>query len=322
MGFDDATLDNDPGSEARDPDASGIVLTALGEERLEPVAADPASQAVVARVARLATSELPVLFTGEEGAGKRTLAAWLHAQSRRSRAPFVRVSCQAMSEAQLEVELFGLQSGPDARAGALEAADGGTILIEHMNVLPAAFEPRLIHVIEYSQVFRPGSVTPRRARIRFLATARRRPEGRDLVRRLAGAVVEVPPLRARPADIEPLARRFAAASSLDRLEALDFAPDALDALRTYDWPGNVRELRIAVECAGLSARDGRIQARDLDLPERGTAASGALHDDVERLERQRIESALAASGGNRSRAARALGIARNTLLARLKAYGL
>ena len=322
MGFDDATRDKEPGDEARDPDASGVVLTALGEERLEPVAMDPASQAIVARVIRLATSELPVLFTGEEGVGKRALAAWLHAQSRRARAPFVRVSCQAVSEAQLEVELFGIQSGPDARAGALEGADGGTILIEHMNALPSSFEPRLIHVIEYAQVYRPGSVTPRRARVRFLATARRRPDGRDLVRRLAGAVVDVPPLRARPADIEPLARRFAAASTLDRMEALDFAPDALEALRTYDWPGNVRELRIAIECAGLSARSGRIQARDLDLPERGTATLGALHDDVERLERHRIESALAASGGNRSRAARTLGIARNTLLARLKAYGL
>jgi transcriptional regulator with AAA-type ATPase domain len=288
-----------------------------------PAAADDASRAVLERVVRLAASELPVLFTGEEGTGKRTFAAWLHQQSRRARRPLVRVTCQAVSEAQLEGELFGIESGPDAREGALEIADGGTLLIDHVDELPAAFESRLMHVLEYGQVYRAGSITPRRARVRFLATARRRPEGRDIVRRLAGAVVEVPPLRARPADIEPLARRFATTSTLRaKNEGIAFAPDALDALRAYEWPGNVGELRLTVERAIVSANDGRIQVSDLDLPASVPPSGLALHADVERLERDRIESALAASGGNRSRAARALGIARNTLLARLKAYGL
>jgi DNA-binding NtrC family response regulator len=265
---------------------------------------------------------LAVLFTGDEGVGKRTFAAFLHARSKVSRGPFVRVSCQPTTPAQLEAALFGIESGPGAGAGALERADRGTLVIEHLNALPAAFEARLIHVLEFAQVYRLGSVAPRRARVRFLATAPRRPEGRDLVRRLAGAVVEVPPLRARAADIEALARRFVSETVVGRAEGMTFAPDALDALKTYDWPGNGRELRIAVERAVVSANEGIILARDLDLPARSDTRGGALHDDVGRLERQRIESALAATGGNRSRAARALGIARNTLLARLKVYGM
>jgi len=317
--------------------------TLPAEDGVPPVAEDPATRAVLDRVIRLAGSELPVLFTGEDGAGKGTFAAWLHAQSRCGHRALVRVSCQGATEAQLEVELFGIERGPDARPGALESADGGTILIEHLNALPTSFEPRLIHVLEFGQVYRHGSITPRHARVRFLATARRRPEGRDLVRRLAGAVVEVPPIRSRPGDIEPLARRFLAAARsrsnppasdagpVQRLRPdvalpstgrdLDFTADALCALRAYDWPGNAGEVCQAVERGILSSNDGQIQVADLDLPARVAASGTALHDAVELLERQRIESALAASGGNRSRAARALGIARNTLLARLKTYG-
>ena len=320
MSFEDALRPHEDPPSNQGP--SGVPWAGPGGDRFAPIAVDPASRAVAERVVRLAASELAVLFTGDEGAGKRTFAAFLHARSKAGRGPFVRVSCQAQTEAQLEAELFGVEAGAGARSGALERADGGTVLIEHLNALPASFEARLIHVLEFAQVYRLGSTAPRRARVRFLATARRRPEGRDLVRRLAGAVVDVPSLRARPGDIEPLARLFAAESVVGRVEALTFAPEAVEALLAYDWPGNVRELRTAVERAVVSADEGRILVRDLDLPPPGGASTGALHDDVERLERQRIEGALAASGGNRSRAARALGIARNTLLARLKVYGL
>ena len=290
------------------------------EQGVTPLAVDPASRAILDRIARLAASDLPALFAGEEGTGKRTLAAWLHAQSKQARRPLVRVNCQAVSEAQLEAELFGVESGPDAREGAVETTDGGTILLEHIDRLPAALESRLLHVADYGQVYRVGSITPRRARVRILATARRRPEGRDLARRLACAVVEVPPLRERPEDIEALARTFATAAQPTHVSALQFAPEALASLRAYPWPGNVDELRVTVERAVVTASGGRIEVIDLDFPER-TSPSG-LRADVEQLERARIQSALSSAGGNRSRAARALGIARNTLLARLKAYGL
>ncbi len=330
MTLDDATRMNHHEEAEPAPSAtissSPLEASSAGEA---PIAVAAETRAVIERVVRLAASDLPVLFTGEDGAGKRTFATWLHVQSRAGRRKLVRVSCLAVSEAQLEGELFGIESGPDARAGALESADGGTILIEHVNALPASFEPRLIHVLEYGQAYRAGSITPRSARVRFLATALRRPEGRDLVRRLAGAVVEVPPIRDRAADIEPLARLFLAAAAsralgapADRGDRLDFTAEAVEALRAYDWPGNVGEIRLAVERAVATASGGQIDVPDLDLPPRSGVAVGALHDDVERLERRRIESALAASNGNRSRAARALGIARNTLLARLKQYGL
>lgn len=323
MTLDDATFTKPRDAEEPVLFQSGVVpAPAPDDEEAPPIAVAIATRTVVDRVLRLAVSELPVLFTGEDGAGKRTFATCLHAQSRGAGNPLVRVSCLATNEAQLERELFGIESGPDAGPGALESADGGTILIEHVNALPASFEPRLLHVLEYGKVYRAGSVTPRAARVRFLATALRRPEGRTLVRRLAGAVVEVPPIRERMADVEPLARKFLLHARANRAPGLDFTPEALEALRGYEWPGNVGEIRLAVERAVATQSDGRIHARDLDLPVKSAFVTGALHDDVERLERQRIESALAASKGNRSRAARALGIARNTLLARLKAYGL
>jgi hypothetical protein len=280
------------------------------------IVVDAATAAVRDRALRLAATDLPVLFTGEDGVGKRTFAAWLHAQSRRSRRALVRIDCRAMAEEPLATELFGIESGDGARGGALEAADGSTLLLENVDALPPSLEARLTHTLEYGQVYRTGGITPRRARVRFVATARRRPEGRDLVRKLAGAVVEVPALRARPEDVESLARSFATGSSLD------FALEAIAALRSYPWPGNVAELRLTIERAVALADGGCIDVADLDLPSGSSSADQTLRVDVAALERDRIEAALTASGGNRSRAARALGIARNTLLARLKIYGL
>jgi DNA-binding NtrC family response regulator len=243
----------------------------------------------------------------------------MHAQSKRARRPLVRVACGTMSEAQLESALFG--EGDGERGGALEAADGGALLLEHVDALPASLEARLAHVLEYAQTYRVRSTTPRRVRVRVLATARRRIDS-EMLRRLASVVVEVPPLRARRADIEPLARVFAVASCATcGRGAIEITASALDALRDHAWPGNARALRIAMDRAVASAEGPRLDAAALDLPAASREPS-ALHDDVENLERERITAALAAHRGNRSRAARALGIARNTLLARLRAYGL
>jgi transcriptional regulator with AAA-type ATPase domain len=283
------------------------------------VAEDPVSRALLGRLERLASTDLPVLLSGESGVGKRTLACWLRARSRRARGPFVQVRCGALPEAQLEAELFGLD-GED-RPGALESADGGTLLVERVELLPPSCQERLAHALEYAQVYRVGSTVRRSVRVRLLATTTRAPARRDPLRRLAPAVVDVPSLRERPADVEPLARRLAAAGAVDRV-SIDFTEEAIAALRAHDWPGNVRELRAVVERAALLAQGERIEAADLDLPAPAAGSVRALRDEVDDLERERIEAALAASGGNRSRAARALGIARNTLLVRLRGYGL
>jgi DNA-binding NtrC family response regulator len=267
-------------------------------------------------VGRLAASDLPALFVGEEGVGKRLLAATLHARSRHARRALVRVSCEAVSDAVLEAALFGAD-GADGRSGALEAADGGALLLEHVEALPTSLEPRLTHALEYGQTYRVGSTTPRRVHVRLVATARHRQTSfveRVLVGRLASVVVDVPPLRARTGDVEALARGFAGAREL--------APEAIEALRAHPWPGNVRELRATVERTLHTATARVVGAEDLDLPPLPTTPPPALRAEVERLERERIEAALAAHGGNRSRAARALGIARNTLLTRLRSYGL
>jgi two-component system response regulator AtoC len=294
------------------------ICGALHGDTLDPVAEDAVSLALKARVSRLAANDLPVLFVGEEGTGKSTWAAWAHAQSKRARRPLIRVACETMSAAQLESALFG--EGDGERSGAIEAADGGSLLLEHAEALPASLEARLAHVLEYAQTYRVRSTTPRRVRVRVLATARRRIDS-EMLRRLASVVVEVPPLRARRDDIAPLARRFVAASCATfNRAAVELTPGALDTLRDHAWPGNARALRIAVDRAVASTDAPRLEAATLELPSASHEPS-ALHEDVQNLERERITSALAAHGGNRSRAARALGIARNTLLARLRAYG-
>ncbi len=311
---------SDPGglfAHARARAARADAAPATEPKASPPIAADDVSRTILERVARLAPTEFPVLFLGEDGVGKCTFAAYLHAQSRRARAAFVRVSCRAMSEAQLEAELFGVESdgARSAREGALEAADGGTMLLEHIDALPVGIESRLLHALEYGQSFRVGGITPRRARVRLLATASRRTERRDLMRRLAGAVIDVPPLRARPGDIEPLARAFAG-------ETGHINADAVQALQAHAWPGGVRELKTTIERALLARPSRVIRLEDLELKLDAPPAGQALHADVQQLERARIEEALAKSGGNRSQAAKSLGIARNTLLARLKGYGL
>ena len=283
----------------------------------DPIAEDAVSVALKARIARLAENDLPVLFVGEEGTGKSTWAAWMHAQSKRARRPLVRVACDTMSEAQVESALFG--EGDGERSGAIEAADGGALLLEHVDALPASLEARLAHVLEYAQTYRLRSTTPRRVRVRVLATARRRIDS-EMLRRLASVVVEVPPLRARRDDVAPLARRFAeaACAALNR-PVVELTEGALDTLRDHAWPGNTRALRIAIDRAIASTDAARLDAAALNLPSASREPS-ALHDDVDNLERERIAAALAAHGGNRSRAAKALGIARNTLLARLRVY--
>jgi ActR/RegA family two-component response regulator len=286
---------------------------------VELIAESTAGLELKARASRLAQTAFPLLFVGEEGTGKRVLAAWVHAKSKLGRRPLVRIACDTMLEAQLEAAIFGEDGGDSCRA--IEAADGGAMLLERIDALPAALEARLAHVLEYGQTYRVGSTTPRRVRVRVLATARRRVD-REMLRRLASVVVEVPPLRGRRDDIAPLARAFTASACVATgRPPMELSAGAIDVLRKHPWPGNVRALRIAIERAVASTAGPRIDEAALDLSPAAREAS-ALRDEVETLERERIAAALETHGGNKSRAARALGIARNTLLTRIRTYGI
>jgi len=203
------------------------------------------------------------------------------------------------------------------KQGLLETADGGTVFLDEIGELPMAIQVKLLRVLEDRRVLRVGGLSARVIDVRFVsATHRDLPAeveaGRfrqDLYFRLNGITLHVPPLRARPYEIEPLARELARDKEL--------TTEAIAALRAHAWPGNVRELRNVVERAVVLAGDGPIEPRHLRLEK---VARSSLKDEKDALEQKRILDALATCGGNQTQAAKMLGIARGTLVARLERY--
>ncbi|MBV9945238.1 MAG: sigma-54-dependent Fis family transcriptional regulator, partial [Myxococcales bacterium] len=296
---------------------------------------------------------LTVLISGETGVGKEIVAEAIHrASGPRSRKPLLRINCAALSPALLESELFGYEEGAFTGAnrkkpGLFEAAQGGTVFLDEVGELPLEAQAKLLRVLETREVVRVGGVRPRRVDVRFIAASNRdlRAEvargsfREDLVFRLQAARVVVPPLRRRPAELEPLARHFIEAFCREmRRPGLALAPATLERLRGYAWPGNIRELRHVVECAVLRAEGESIEPSDLP-PELGqeTATpppesawtraqsvfpSAAPLSESQHAERERILRALAECHGNQTRAAERLMMPRRTLVAKLSAYGI
>ncbi|MFN0244934.1 MAG: sigma-54-dependent transcriptional regulator [Planctomycetota bacterium] len=305
----------------------------------------PEIRAVVESVARVAaTPRTTVLITGESGVGKELVAHAVHEQSARAAEPFVAVNCAALSESLLEAELFGYEGGSftgaasKGRTGLIAAAEGGALFLDEIGELALDLQAKLLRVLQ-ERVYRPvGSVADRAMDVRILASTNRdlvtMVEGggfrEDLYYRLNVLSIRVPPLRERPSDVPVLAAHFLAHFEREFGKAFDgFSSAAREALVRHDWPGNVRELRNAIERAALLAAGGEIQpahlfasgtppfaartASLLDLPqgERSLAA----------MERAWILRVLQASNGNRSHAARLLGVNRTTLYNKLKSYG-
>ena len=320
-----------------------------------PLLADPAMRRLYEVATRVARGAIGVLIVGETGAGKEVLAEFVHRSSPRAVAPLVRINCAGLPESLIESELFGHVRGAftgadQARAGLIEAADGGTVLLDEVGELSPGAQAKLLRVLEDGRVTRLGASEPSAVDVRFVAATNRDLAAeveadrfrRDLYYRLAGVVLAVPPLRARTDEIEPLARAFAteAAARLGA-PAPALTDDAVAALRGHAWPGNVRELRAAMERTVLVA-DGAIDAAALALgpapaapaapaapepaaPEPAAsapAASAPLADELADLERRRIVDALEQCGGNQTRAAELLGMPRRTLVKRLTQYGI
>jgi DNA-binding NtrC family response regulator len=305
-----------------------------------PIVLDPAMKKLYDLAARVARGTISVLLRGETGTGKEVLCEHLHRASARARGPLIRINCGALGESMIEAELFGHERGAFTgahadREGLLEAADGGTVFLDEIGELPAGLQAKLLRVVEDRAVTRIGSTTPRTIDVRFVAATNRDLEAevdagrfrRDLYFRLAGVILEIPPLAERPDEIVALARRFAAgaAQRLDR-PAPPFADDAIAALRAHAWPGNVRELRNAIERAVLLVGDGdAIDAAALQLatPAAPAAApAGDLQHELAAIEKQRIVEALARCDGNQTKAAELLGMPRRTLVKRLAEYGI
>lgn len=298
---------------------------------------------IVARVAALPTT---VLITGESGTGKEVTARALHDASRRAGKPFVPVNCAAIAPDIIESELFGHVKGAFTgavadRPGCFKAADGGVLLLDEIGDMALEVQAKLLRVLQEGEVTPVGSHCPQKVDVRVVAATHRDlaqavRDGRfreDLRYRLDVLSVRLPPLRERLADIVPLAEHFlrlaAAPGPAKRLSA-----EAARALLAYDWPGNVRELRNAMErCHALQR--GAVIAQ-VELPGAGSVGNaaegigglpadwydGTLPEAVERLEKLLLQHALAAAGGNRSMAARQLGIHRQLLYTKLAQYGL
>jgi sigma-54-specific transcriptional regulator len=330
---------------------------------------DPRSAQLIDHVERIARSEASVLITGETGTGKELIARHVHRHSGR-KGPFLAVNCGAFSEALIDAELFGHESGAftgatQARAGWFEAAHGGTLFLDEIGDLPLSLQVKLLRVLQERQVVRLGSRNAIAVDVRLVAATnvelQRAVEAQhfraDLYWRISVAPISLPPLRERRGDVLPLAYHFIGVYG-PRLGAGGFqlSPAAQSALLSYAWPGNIRELENVIHFALIVCRDGCIGPGDLKLvgvaspvvtatqavpvvpPPQDPAAKlpaadllaqvldGLLSQEPSRLMQQVEETlvrrAYAFSRDNQVKAARVLGITRNSMRTLLKRYGL
>jgi DNA-binding NtrC family response regulator len=299
---------------------------------------------VLQTVSMAARTRATVLLQGESGTGKELLARALHDDSDRRDGPFIKLNCAALPDGLVESALFGHERGAFTGAirrveGAFERAHQGTLLLDEISEMRLDLQGKLLRVLQEQEFDRVGGTTPVKVDVRIVATSNRDLAAdaargtfrQDLFYRLSVVAVKIPPLRDRRDDIPLLATRFAqrAAAEMSK-EVNGFAPEAMDVLTRHDWPGNVRELQHAVERAVILATEPTLRAQlfepeRLAAPRRPDGAGGTLAQplppdavvltclDVNEAERVLIERALRMTGGNRTRAAKLLGISVRTL---------
>ena len=304
------------------------------------IAQSDAMQQLTNLVTNIAPTDANILIIGENGTGKSQLAARIHHLSQRKNQPFITTNMAAIPESLFESELFGHQKGAftDAkhnRLGCFASANQGTLLLDEIGALPFHLQAKLLHVLE-TQQFRPlGAEQSVKVNVRIIAaTNQDLPQAisagqfrQDLYYRLNTFIIELPPLRARIADILPLAsfylRQFA---TQYHKPAAQLAPCAEQALQHYSWPGNVRELRHVMERAVLlhANNTSQLVGADLMLPNNHTQPNQPAEDSLalHTVERQQIETALQQTQGNVSQAAVRLGISRHALYRRMQKYQL
>lgn len=307
---------------------------AVSASQFGMVGKSPAMQHLLSEIALVAPSEATVLIHGDSGTGKELVARAIHASSARSEKPLVTLNCAALNESLLESELFGHEKGAftgadKRREGRFVEADGGTLFLDEIGDISPMMQVRLLRAIQEREVQRVGSNQTISVDVRLIAATHRDlaaevNAGRfrqDLYYRLNVVAIEVPSLRQRREDIPLLVNHFLQRfAERNRKAVKGFTPQAMDLLIHYDWPGNIRELENAVERAVVLLTGEYISERELPLAIAGTPIPMAQSQDIQPLvevEKEVIMAALEKTGGNKTEAARQLGITRKTLLAKL-----
>ena len=294
--------------------------------------------ALMETVAQVAPTRASVLITGESGVGKELVADALHELGTRSKGPFIKVHCAALSESLLESELFGHEKGSFTGAiaqkkGRFELADGGTIFLDEIGEINVATQVKLLRVLQEKEFERVGGEKPITVDVRIVCATNRDllkeiEKGtfrEDLYYRLNVVHLDVPPLRDRKDDIPLLMTSFLSQFNKENGKSLEgFSNGAKKALLSYEWPGNIRELRNSIESAVVLSRSSVIEVEDLPPSVRLADKSSQLSLDVgitlAEAEKQLIISTLVMCGGNKTRAAEVLGIGRKTLHRKLQEY--
>jgi len=324
---------------------------ACGAEGPATIAESPRMLATLRSAARLSQSKGTILITGESGAGKERVAQYIHQCSLRANEPFVRVNCASVSETQLESELFGHERGAFTgayrqRMGRFELAGGGTLLLDEIGEISMSMQAKLLRVLQEDEIERVGGQATLKVDVRVIASTNRDlakevAEGRfreDLYYRLHVLPVNVPPLRERCEDVLPLAQQFAEIHARKNgTPTPTFDVECVRRLQAWNWPGNVRELGNVIHHAVILGQDGGICADDLVFgPSTPSAATGVvpgsldLHDqaivaaladnEMADIERIAILATIQSAGGNKTEAARRLGLTARTLSNKMKLW--
>ena len=304
-----------------------------------PVFQSAAMKSVVRTIERVAPSDVSILITGESGTGKEVIADLIHSLSPRSKGPNIKVNCAALPRELIESELFGSVKGAFTgaqadREGLFRQAEGGTLMLDELSEMPIDTQSKLLRVLQEKEVRPVGGKTSYKIDCRVIAATNRVPQEaikdgkmrEDLYYRISAISVHLPPLRDRREDIVPLAsaflKRFAAQANR---VITGFTPAAAELLRRYDWPGNVRQLQNEVQRAVLMAENKVIDEEDLAITVEKPPENEIVNNSLtlmEAMERNTIVQMLKETRGNKLETAKRLGIGRQTLYNKIKAYAI
>jgi two-component system response regulator HydG len=310
-------------------------------DRRNIIGRSPAMVKLLETVAQVAPSETTILITGESGTGKEMIAGAIHFNSPRKDGPFVKINCAAITETLLESELFGHEKGAFTGAykkkeGRFRQAHGGSLFLDEISEMSLAMQVKLLRVLQEREITRVGGEEVIKVDVRIIAATNKdllQEAGQfreDLYYRLNVVTLNMPPLRERKEDIPLLAQHFLEVfSEKNQKQIKGFTPQAMDRLLKYDWPGNVREIMNGVERGVVLSRSKYLDEEDLPMILKDTSLSGeilaknALLADMplDEVEKATVLKTLELAGGNKSEAARRLGITRRTLHKKLKMYG-